>query len=63
MLALMWHPILCLGHLALRIEGEKFTCTQTHTSPVTGKSAKGSGFHHQRVEMRARLGEGEHTAG
>lgn len=32
MLALPWHPPLRFGQLALRTEGEKFTCTQTHFS-------------------------------
>lgn len=51
-----------LGQLALRTEGEKFTCTET-LPQLTGKGQERSGFHGLQVELRVKLGAGEHTAG
>lgn len=60
--ALLWHPLSCFGQLALRTEGEKFTCMET-LPQLTGKGQERSGFHGLQVELRVKLGAGEHTAG
>lgn len=55
--ALLWHPLSRFGQLALRTEGEKFTCPQTLLQ-LMGEGQEGSGFHCLQVELRVKSGEG-----